>query len=79
MAERRGEVRRGTKETSIEVAVVLDGATLERGLGALPDHRGRRHLAAGLAEHAVVEHDAGDALPAGRRHSEIPSRTVRSG
>ena len=41
-------------------------AAVERVLRALPDDPRGRHVAAGLAEHAVVEQDAGDALAARR-------------
>ena len=39
-------------------------APVERVLGALAERGGRGHVTAGLAEHAVVEHEAGDALAA---------------
>ena len=39
-------------------------AAVERVLGALADHGGGGHVAAGLTEHAVVQHDAGDVLAA---------------
>ena len=48
------------------VAVVLGVAAVERVLGALADHGRRGHVAAGLAEHAVVQQDAGDVLAARR-------------
>ena len=40
--------------------------SLEAGLGPLPEHRRGGHVASGLAEDPVVEHDAGDLLTAGR-------------
>ena len=46
--------------------MVLGIAAVERVLRALTDHASRRHVAAGLPEHAVVEQDAGDLLAAGR-------------
>ena len=57
-------------------AVVTGGAALEAGLGALPDRRRRGHLAAGVAEHPVVEHEAGDRLAAagGVQHLGEPFR-----
>ena len=46
--------------------MVLGVATVERVLGALADHGGRGHVAAGLAEHAVVQQHARDGLAARR-------------
>ena len=48
------------------VAVVAGVAAVERVLRALAEHGGRGHVAAGLAEHAVVQQDARDGLAAGR-------------
>ena len=48
------------------VAVVLGVAAVERVLRALADHARGGHVAAGLAEHAVVQQDARDALAARR-------------
>ena len=48
------------------VAVLLGVAPVEGVLGALAERGGGGHVPAGLAEHAVVEHEAGDALAARR-------------
>ncbi len=44
------------------VAVELGVAPFDARLRALSDDRGAGHLAAGVTEHAVVEHQAGDLL-----------------
>jgi hypothetical protein len=47
--------------------VIFRVAAVERVLRALPEDARRRHVAAGLAEHAVVQQDAGDLLAPCRR------------
>ena len=44
--------------------MLLGVAPVERVLGALTERGGGGHVPAGLAEHAVVEHEARDALAA---------------
>ena len=64
--ERREHFRHLDRE-----AVLLRVAALERILGSLTQHGGRGHMPAGLAEHAVVEHDAGHILAARRRVNDF--------
>ena len=51
--------------------LALAVATADRGLGVLAEHRGGRHVPAGLAEHGVVEDDRGDALAARGRVQDL--------
>jgi hypothetical protein len=55
----------------VKGAVPLAVAAADGRFRMLVEDRGRGHVAAGLAEHGVVEDDRGDALAARRRESAL--------